>query len=215
MAQSDIDPFMPFTGKAKQDHHRLFLSISIPEPVKNAIALAQAEFQSRLPSRCATWTKQEQLHLTLKFFGNVPLARVQALKDQLAIACANFSPLLLRAEKVGAFPDLRFPRVIWVGINEEFDQLAKVQREIEQAAHEFGEEKSNEKTFHGHATLARLKRINASERKLISELISKMGSKSFGEWVASEIHLMRSQLSSHGAQHSCVTTFQFTGTSLK
>ena len=97
---------------------RLFVAIRIPEEIKVVISAAQTEFRQRSPAAGITWSKPDQFHLTLKFLGNVGAHRLDSLAKALVSACLRLAPLHLRAEQMGAFPNLRLPRVIWVGIND-------------------------------------------------------------------------------------------------
>src|SRR5437016_14351725 len=110
------------------EHHRLFVAVRLPEQIKSALASVQAELQSKLPEHSVTWTKTEQLHLTLKFLGNVAVTQIDALIHQLGAACLEFTPLALRAERLGAFPDLLSPRVIWAGLNDTGGQLTHMHK---------------------------------------------------------------------------------------
>ena len=103
---------------ADSERLQLFIAVTIPEEVKAKIAAAQAELRRVLPERVVRWIRREQFHLTLKFLGDVDAARVGALGEAIRAACRGFSPLALRAERVGFFPDLRYPRVAWVGVQD-------------------------------------------------------------------------------------------------
>src|ERR1039457_4360524 len=119
------------------ERFRLFIAVTIPEKVKARIEEAQAELRRALPERSVRWTKREQFHLTLKFLGDVDAPRVEAMGDTLRTPCQGFSTLRLRAQGVGFFPDLRIPRVAWVGINEQSDQMPRLQQAVEVSTREF------------------------------------------------------------------------------
>src|SRR5438093_9744721 len=121
---------------------RLFVAIQMPEQIKVELAAAQAELRRLLPERGVAWTRPEHFHLTLKFLGQVEAQRVAALSQQLERACQDFSPLPLRAERVGAFPDVRFPRVIWVGLKDDAGGLPQLQAAVEAASRDFTGESS-------------------------------------------------------------------------
>jgi len=182
----------------------------MPEQVKTVVARAQAELKSKLLESDVAWTRTEHLHMTLKFLGNVATARVEGLIDQLGTGCKVFSPVELRAEDVGVFPDMRFPRVIWIGVSDTDRKLTQLHKAVELATSEFTKEEPEE-SFIPHATIGRVKRLNARDRKLLAELLSKMNKRFFGEWTASEIELVRSELSSQGARHTCVASIPLTG----
>lgn len=192
------------------EHLRLFVAIQIPEQIKANMAAAQAELRRTMPERGVTWTKPEQFHLTLKFLGQVAAESVFALNRQLAGACQGFSPLHLTAERVGAFPDLHCPRVIWVGLHDKAGILTRLQEAIATASREFSGESSADK-FTGHATLGRAKRLNRREAQVLSEWLERNAEGSFGVWTATEVQLMQSELSSAGARHTCLEHFPFSG----
>src|ERR1700690_1877187 len=112
---------------------RLFVAISIPEPVRDEIIRVQRELQPLVPRNVARWTRSDQFHLTLRFLGDVPIDGAEKLKQSVGAVCPNARPLSLRAEGVGFFPNPRSPRVIWVGINDGEGQLVDLQRQIETA----------------------------------------------------------------------------------
>ena len=96
-------------GGTGSDTLRLFLAISLPDPVKDEIEKAQRQLREAFPGKLVRWTKREQFHLTLKFLGNVRQSRVSELVSALREACMPHSELQLRAEEMGFFPDARFP----------------------------------------------------------------------------------------------------------
>lgn len=182
---------------------RLFVAMRIPEEIKAGFSAAQAELREDLPDAKISWAKTDQLHLTLKFLGNVETQRVDALRLSLVSACQGFAPLRLRADGMGAFPNLRDPRVLWIGLNDPERKLHAMQKAIETACSPFTAEKPQER-FSGHVTLARVKRLARSELPVLSGLIKRMEKKSFGEWMSGEIQLMQSQLGAEGARHTCI-----------
>src|SRR5689334_1193092 len=108
------------------ESHRLFLAIHLPDEIKKALTPIQAELKLKLPEQGITWTQIEQLHITLKFFGNIQTDKIDALIERLGTARDNFSAFLLEARGVGAFPDLNFPRVVWAGVNDSTGRLAQL-----------------------------------------------------------------------------------------
>jgi 2'-5' RNA ligase len=173
----------------------------MPDSVRNKIATAQNELRHALPSGAARWTKVEQFHLTLRFLGAVAAGRFPALTEGVRLACQNFAPLQLRAEHIGFFPDQRFPRVIWVGIDDLQGRLPLLQRAVQSATQEFTNETA-EKTFTGHVTLGRIKQVRPKEAQSLAAAATNLANTHFGDWTANHIDIMRSELSSEGAKHS-------------
>jgi 2'-5' RNA ligase len=190
---------------ADRELFRLFIAVTLPEEVKAKIEAAQAELRQALPGSGVRWTGREQFHLTLKFLGDVDAARVEALKEAIRAACQGFSALQLRAERVGCFPDQHFPRVVWVGVQDRTDQLPRLQQAVEAETQDFTAERK-EQRFTGHVTLARIKSIRRSEAEALGKVAAGMAERSFGQWTAGKVELMRSVLSPQGARHSSLTT---------
>src|SRR5207244_2054471 len=102
-------------------------------------------------------------------------------------------------------PDARFPRVIWVKIHDIEEQLPRLQTAIEAATRDFTN-KEPEKKFSGHVTLGRIKGIKHAQAKILAEQVFGMSTRVFGEWTVTQIEVMRSELSSAGARHSCLAS---------
>jgi len=186
---------------------RLFIAISIPEPVRDEIIRVQQELQPLVPRAVARWARSDQFHLTLRFLGDVPADGVEDLKQSVNAVCRNARPLSLRAEGVGFFPNLRSPRVVWVGINDRAGRLVDLQKQIEAAAGRFSPE-PGEKNFTGHATLGRLKNPGPADVRDLAARAESLEKRLFGEWTAPEIEIIRSELSPVGARYTSLATFR-------
>ena len=192
------------------DIFRLFIAVTVPEETKSEIEKTQAVLRRTLPKEAVRWTKREQFHLTLKFLGNVDAQRVAPLTEAVSAACAGFPPLGLRAEGLGFFPDLRRPRVVWVGVRDHQEQLPAVQQAIEAATREHTTEESADR-FAGHVTLGRIKGLRPAETAAIAGLASGLAARFFGTWTAGTVELMRSQLSPEGARHTTLAAIRLGG----
>ncbi len=181
--------------------YRLFISLAVPEEVKSRIVTAQRELQRAFPGDAARWTKPEQFHLTLRFLGAVTTERTGPLVQSLEQACHGFGALHLRGMGIGAFPKLRFPRVLWAGVADRENRLAALWSAVQNASNDFTAEEPEDK-FSGHITLARIKSIRPREAEALTVAAEKMQQTVFGEWTCSELGLMRSQLSPAGARHT-------------
>jgi 2'-5' RNA ligase len=187
---------------------RLFIAISLPDEIKNEIEKTQAELRRELPKNFVRWTKRNQFHLTLKFLGNVDAGNFENLVNTLRDACENFPSLRLRAEGIGFFPDLKFPRVIWAGTHDEAKLLPELQRAIEIAVDNFTPQKPEGK-FAGHITLGRIPRIKCSEAESLAKAAAKMRERLFGHWTAREVELIRSELASGGSRYTTLAATPF------
>ncbi len=209
----------PFDCRARREvalseaHWRLFVSIAVPGPVRNEIEQVQMRMQQALKSESVRWTRSDQIHLTLRFLGNVPVEKIQDLTAALAQATSTFSAFDLRATGLGFFPPKRFPRVIWIGIESERDQLLRLQNAVARACEPFTAE-CEERSFSGHLTFGRVKRIGRSEAERLLAFRDSLGDRCFGSWQVSSVELMRSELEQAGARHTPAASFALRGEGL-
>jgi 2'-5' RNA ligase len=180
---------------------RLFIAIRIPEPVKVAIENAQRTLRDTVSESAVRWTTREQFHLTLRFLGNVEAHRTGFLAETLRSACSEFTPLTLRAKGVGFFPDASVPRVAWIGVRDDQEQLTRLQQIVEVAARDYTTEPP-EKNFAGHVTLCRFKNIKRRDAESLNRAAALMALQAFGEWTVEEIDLIRSELSPVGSKYT-------------
>ena len=186
---------------APAELQRLFVAIEVPEAVKQELENVQADCRRRLADSSVTWTRPENLHLTLRFFGNIETARTTELLTCLHRSCQTFGPLSLSCRRIGFFPPRKRPRVLWAGVEDEANCLPEFVRAINVATSGFGENEP-EKRFSAHVTLGRIKEIARRDAEAVTELVRKLAEAKFGSWRAKEILLMRSELRSEGARHS-------------
>jgi 2'-5' RNA ligase len=182
------------------EHLRLFVAIQVPEAIRTVVARAQSRLRQATGRARVRWTPAEQFHLTLRFLGNVDCALIESLQRAMHNACAHFTKLQLRAERIGFFPDPQRPRVVWVGVSDRLEKLAELQKAIQIATQEFTSEPSEDR-FSGHVTLGRIKEINRPDSRSLVQAASAMADEIFGEWDATGVELMKSQLGETGAKH--------------
>ena len=181
---------------------RAFVAIPLPDSVRNGLALAQGELRELLPPRSVAWTKPDNMHLTLRFLGAVDPERIPEVSQRLQAALAGFGGIELICERLGCFPDLRFPRVVWAWIHDAEGRLAQLYLRVDAAVEEIAI-KPAEKRFVGHVTLGRPKQIKRKEAEQISSFVEAAVGRRFGGWRCEIVRLIRSDLTPGG---SCYTT---------
>jgi 2'-5' RNA ligase len=191
--------------------NRLFIALAVPGTVKSKIQKVQNELVELLPKHAVRWTHSEHFHLTLRFLGNVATAHTNDLTEKLRAGCDGFLPLQLRAERIGFFPERGYPRVLWTAVIDTTQQLARLQKAVQGATVDFTSEPV-EKEFTGHITLGRAKQIRRKEADSLTNFAARKGRQVFGEWIASSVELLRSELLPEGARHTVVTTIPLSGT---
>ena len=191
------------------DRLRLYVAIQVPEDVKTELQRAQHELQKAAVESVIRWTNPGQMHMTLRFLGYVQTGDVEALARALLQVGVRFAPVHLRAESVGFFPHARAPRVLWAGLQDLSGQLPELQHEVQQATAAFTAEPAEEK-FVGHLTLGRVKFLKRTEGQNLANAASRLA-RTFGEWTADSVELIRSELSSSGASYSTLAQIRLAG----
>jgi len=133
---------------------RSFLAFELPLRIKERVGQISNELrQSRLPVR---WVKVDNIHLTIVFLGSVTEETIAGVKLKAGSITERFSAFPIRLNGVGAFPNLRRPRVLWMGLDGEIEGLSDLRDELQEALVEFGFKPEN-RPFRPHLTLGRFK----------------------------------------------------------
>ena len=184
---------------------RTFIAIELPESVRSA--LGQIQDQIRKGDYASVkWVAPSSIHLTLKFLGDVDINMVQSLSEAISEASKGISPFHLNLEKSGAFPNLRNPRVIWVGLAGDIDTLGKLQQNIESALNPLGFPPEGRR-FSPHLTLGRVRdKASSHNKRNLGEAVSALKVASSSSFEVQSVSLMRSVLSREGAIYSCLAS---------
>ena len=173
---------------------RTFIAIELPEETRQKLAALQEQLkQSRAAVR---WVRPSSIHLTLKFLGNVHPDQVENIAAAAALALGDETPISLCAGGIGAFPSVRKPRVIWVGLSGEVERLAKIQAGLESVLEPLGFAREG-RGFRPHLTLGRVKDRRGLQR--LVEAMSSLALPEFNSFDADEIILYKSDLRPTGA----------------
>jgi len=191
---------------AKSTTVRLFVSIHVPEVVREKLRDAQRQFEKTMPEDSVRWTIFEQLHLTLEFMGGVPAAEIPLREQALTKVTARHCSFHLAAESIGAFSSMRNPRVIWAGLAGDVNRLKALQADVHASVMQW-EREPETRAYRPHLTLGRVRPIKPHELRKVSQALAAGTPEPFGEWEVDEFALMQSKLSPHGAQHSVLATF--------
>ena len=183
---------------------RTFIAINLSPEIKKTLYLLVDELDKG--SRNIRWIRQEGMHLTLKFLGEIGRERVPEIEDVLIRISKNYEPFVLIFKGTGSFPPgKKNPRVLWVGI-EEGETLRALQSQLEGDLEKLGFPKERRK-FHAHLTLGRVKSF-FNLRETLS-LLEKYRERNFGEMEAEKITFFQSILKPTGAEYSVLSEFEF------
>ena len=176
---------------------RSFIAIELPEEVKGGLVRLRGELE-RTEHTFVKWVDPGAIHLTLKFLGNVSFKSIDGITSAITGASYGISPIHLELTGLGAFPNLRQPRVVWVGVGGEVDKLSRLQQNIDSALTPLGFAKE-ERPFTPHLTLARVRQgTSATQIKNFGELVMSTDFEMRYPFEAGAISLMRSQLTPQG-----------------
>lgn len=185
---------------------RLFVALETPEDLKARLRALQAELRDRLRGSEISWTKPEQIHLTLRFLGGVSDVSVPELAESLRANLAGMRSFQVRAKGIGCFPGPRRPRVIWVGLSGDLQEMESVQKAVAHACGSFTDE-AEEKEFRPHLTIARVKALGPGDGAVLVESCDRWAEEAFGAWTVREVLLYRSVLGAGGAKHTVLASF--------
>lgn len=178
---------------------RSFIAVELDQDVLDGLMGVQDELRTNEWADEIRWVRPEGIHLTLKFLGDVPAGRIDAISEGVAQAVAGIKPFTITAEELGVFPNWRRPRVIWIGVAGETDQLHALQERVEQAMEDLGFEPES-RPFHAHFTLGRVNRhAGSGYRRRLGEALQAHVVQTVGQMLVDEVSLIRSQLHPKGA----------------
>jgi 2'-5' RNA ligase len=191
------------------DAIRAFIAIELPEDIRKQLdaiekqVIAQAG-ESAL--RAVRWVPANNMHLTLKFLGEVSTGNLQALARILQSEAAEHHGFEMTIGRLGAFPNVRRPRVIWVG-TEAPGELSGLQKAIESETHKLGYP-VEERPFSPHLTLGRISQnARPDEVTRVARALSEIMIGEIGRMRVDRIHLFRSDLHPSGAVYTSLYDF--------
>jgi RNA 2',3'-cyclic 3'-phosphodiesterase len=172
-------------NEESKEKMRLFLALNLPKKIRTSV---YEKLSVRIPENRFSVVWKENLHITIKFFGNKNKKEAQAIKKRIEEVCKK-NDFEVEVGDIGSFGS----RVMWLGIK-------KGRKEIEKINQKFSRSPCNEKSFHAHVTLARNKKANSKEfKKIIQELAEQNFSEKF---TAKKICLMQSILTENKPKYT-------------
>jgi 2'-5' RNA ligase len=184
---------------------RAFLAIDLPDRLRSEIGRIQDRLRPQVSG--IRWTRPEGIHLTLKFFGNVSKDEIETLSQAIEKTAAGSLPLTLRLGTPGVFPEMRRPRVLWIGVEGDVAQLAGIQKDIEGGLAAAGFRGEN-RPYRPHLTLGRF-RDDANPTGLESALENIKALYRAESFTAKGLTLFKSDLKPGGAVYTALKFFPF------
>jgi RNA 2',3'-cyclic 3'-phosphodiesterase len=176
---------------------RAFIAIDLPPTLRDKLDGIIGSLQSVNPG-AVRWVPVKNIHLTLKFLGDISPANLQVLSKILVAETKNCSPFEIDVGGVGAFPNHRRPRVVWIGVHAP-SALENLQRSIEAETRRLGYA-PEERPFSPHLTIGRVTHnAKPEDIRQLSETLVNLDTDSLGRVCVDKIFLFRSDLYPSGA----------------
>jgi len=182
---------------------RAFVAIHLsPEIIHNLEQVLQ-ELKGRWPEAPVRWVPAKNIHLTIKFLGDVSVANLPLLTRALQAEAAHHASFDVSVGRLGAFPSVRRPRVIWVGV-EAPPELYALQRDVEGELARLGYA-AEERDFSPHLTLGRVGRnAGGDDLQRLSALLAGVKVGFLGATRVQSVHFFRSDLQPSGTVYTAL-----------
>ena len=172
---------------------RSFLAIELPRTIQEKIEEIQEDLKSTHAD--VRWVSPEKIHLTLKFLGNIEESKIEPIVKSIEGSIQATPPFSLKAKGMGAFPYLKNPRVIWMGLTDGKEKVISLQQRLEGLLEKIGF-KAEDRSFQPHLTLGRVKTSRGREELVRG--IEKYREEEFGDFHVETILFLESDLRPSG-----------------
>jgi 2'-5' RNA ligase len=177
---------------------RTFIAAELPLPLQDAIQTATSGLRNTLGEELIRWVPPHNVHLTLKFLGDVSPASLDQIKQILVTEAAQVGSFAVQIERLGAYPNSRRPRVLWVGLNAPA-ALTALQHSIDAAVARLGFE-SEDREFSPHLTIGRVRQnLSNTEQQKIRTSLEETQIANLGTAQVDAVHLFKSDLQANGS----------------
>lgn len=180
---------------------RTFCAIELSPEVRERLAEHAQQLRQKNPEASASWSRPESVHLTLKFFGNVPTQNLPKISAAASRVAKQFSAFQIRIGGTGVFPRRSRPQVLWIGVEDSSGQLSDLQQRLEEELARAGFPKED-RGYRPHLTIARLRRPEDARQLAEAHIQTKFD---FIEVSVSEFVLLRSELGPKGSRYTPIT----------
>ena len=180
---------------------RVFCAVELPDEVRARLEDHVRRLGKEVPDVAASWSRVENIHLTLKFFGNVAVNRIEKISAAAERAVKQFSTFPISVGETGVFPRPSRPQVLWIGVSDTSGQLSALQENFENecAAEGFAKE---DRAYRPHLTIARLRKPEGARELADAHL--KMQFEPI-ELNLTELVIFRSELSPKGSKYTAIS----------
>jgi 2'-5' RNA ligase len=177
---------------------RIFIAVSLPEEIHDNLSTISGQLKKRLGEGVVRWVRPANIHLTLRFLGEITAGDLVQLKAGLEEPVAQYATFPLTVHKIGVFPNLHRPRVIWVGLKDS-KALVALHNTVETGMRKLGYD-SEEQPFSAHLTLGRINQTASMQQTMhCGEVISGCIVGELGSFIVKSVDIYRSELNAGGS----------------
>jgi len=185
---------------------RVFCAVELSHEVRQRMEEHITKLRKEVPDAAASWSRVENIHLTLKFFGNVALDGIPDISSVAERVAAEVSTFEIEIGETGVFPKPSRAQVLWIGVKDPTGTLSALQKRFEDECAILGFEKEG-RAFRPHLTIARLRRPEGA-RELADAHLQKQFTPS--NLTITELIMFRSELSSKGSRYTAISRHALT-----
>ena len=186
---------------------RAFIAIELNKETQAYLAGVQSELKKTEAN--IKWVKPENIHLTLKFLGNITPSQITRIKEILREISQENTEFSIELSKVGVFPKKESPRAIWIGISSNQDKVIKIAEGLEEKLLSTGVPKEK-KSFHPHITIGRVK--SNLNRQVLVEKLKSLDMPQKSSQSVNKLTLFKSTLTSNGPIYQILKESSFKAT---
>ncbi|HEX6718131.1 MAG TPA: RNA 2',3'-cyclic phosphodiesterase [Pyrinomonadaceae bacterium] len=186
---------------------RVFCAVELPQEVRARLEEHISRLRREVPDAAASWSRVENIHLTLNFFGNVAVDRIPKISAAATRAVEQFSKFQIVVGNTGVFPRPSRAQVLWIGVNDPSGKLSALQQRLESECAVEGFPKED-RAYRPHLTIARVRKPEGARRLADTHLNMKFAPI---EVDLKELTLFRSELSPKGSKYTRIFAADFRG----
>lgn len=182
---------------------RSFIAVESNEEVRKSLSKVQDDLEST--GADLKIVKPENIHLTLRFLGNISESRIDLIK-QAILDVSGINPFQIRVEGLGVFPRPSFIRVVWAGVTKGSDRIKSLREDLDKKLSEI-DHPPDDKEFTPHYTIARVRSGKAKDE--LNSIVRSKSDKRWGSIEVEEIKLKKSELTPEGPIYTTLKTIEF------
>ena len=184
---------------------RVFCAVELPDVVRARLEDHVRRLRKEVLDAAASWSRVENIHVTLKFFGNVEVKRIEKISAAAERVAKEFSTFEIGVGETGVFPRPSRPQVLWIGVSDPSGQLNALQEKFENECAAVGFPKED-RAYRPHLTIARLRKPEGA--RSLAEAHLKMEFETIQVNVE-ELVVFRSELSPKGSRYTPISRISF------